>query len=417
MANLYRLARLAAGYSAALIGSKLLVLALNLTLAYNISDIDFGFISISQAYFMAAICVFGLNLQSAFTRYTYEFGAGAVLSAVAHLYVGMLVFALLAGVVIFLILGPDSPFAWFALLPLSGLAASHLASGSAVARVTNNLKAYAAGELLRPGCIFLGMLCFLMAPPILPIGPFFIVALLVSSLLAALVSWKLQENDIATKKKILSYSKVISYVSPLFLMQIVALANGISDKFFLSAWFPLEDVGSYSKSYIVGSSIGMLFDSFSLLWSPYVVANKERYSNLFHSWVRFIYILSWCTAVVLILIAYVFIYFLEIYIGFGKRDLIFLSLLISAAFVVRTGYQVCVPVLSAFDMTPLVAKLAIKSAIVGLIANICLIYLFGAIGAAFATLAAFAVFSIGAYNSVVRIVAIQTGVGTDDRCQ
>lgn len=392
--------QLIVGYSAALITAKLLVLSTNVVLALSLTDLDFGYISLSLSLFIAAVGVFGFNAQAAFTRYTHEYGAGAVLIALVPGYLVMIGLATASGLLTLAILGLDSSFSWFALLPISGLAASHLASASATARATNNLKAYASGEITRPAILLFLILVYLQFTSSFSVGPFFIFALLISSVLGAALSWRLQKSAAKSQIRPISSKKVISYVAPLFVMQMVALANGISDRFFLAAWFSLEEVGVYSKAYLIGSVLGMAFDSLSLLWAPYVVKQRSYYFVELHSWVQKIYVSSWIVAACLVVLAWVAPRILSYEIFFFNTELVRLSLVIAAAFVMRTGYQVCVPVLNAFDMTPAVARLSIISAVIGLLANVILIFFFGGLGAGLATLLAFTVFSAGAYKRV-----------------
>lgn len=399
--------RLIAGYSAALISAKLLALAINFLLAYKLSNADFGYISLAQAIFLGAIGVFGFNAQSAYTRYTYEHGAGAVLRALAPSYGVMLFITPLTSFAILGYFGQDSPFAWFALLPVAGLAASHLASSSAVARSNNDLRAYAVGEIGRPAMVLLALLVFFIGPQIVDIGPFFVGALLFSSLVSAAAGWILQRRAASEMKLAIPTRRVVLYVAPLFVMQLVALANGVSDRFFLATWFTIEDVGLYSKAYLAGSVLGMAFDSISILWAPYVVRQRPVYRDRLHPWVRRLYVSSWLVATCLLVLAWGLPKIGGPVIAYLGADLVTLGLVIAAAFVIRTGYQVCVPVLNAFDMTPLVAKLATLSALTGLVANVCLIYFLGALGAALATMLAFSVFSFGAYKNVFGLLVLQ----------
>ena len=407
MAIFSRPVQLIAGYSAALITAKLLVLSVNIVLALSLTDLQFGYISLSLSLFLAAVGVFGFNAQSAFTRYTHEYGAGAVLNALLPGYLFMVGIASVAGLLALAILGLESTFSWFALLPISGLAASHLASASATARATNNLRAYACGEIIRPGLLLLFILGYFNVTSTVSIGPFFICALFLSSVVGAILSWWLQRTATKVQIRSIASKKVILYVAPLFVMQMVALANGISDRFFLAAWFSLEEVGVYSKAYLTGSVLGMTFDSLSLLWAPYVVKQRSHYFAHLHPWVRKFYITSWLVAACLIVLAWAAPKIFSSQISFFSSELVRLSLVIAAAFVMRTGYQVCVPVLNAFDMTPTVARLAIISAVVGLIANIVLIYFFGGLGAGLATLVAFTVFSAGAYKRVTLLDSVE----------
>lgn len=398
-------ARLVAGYSLALLVTKFLALVTSYLLALRLSNADFGYISLAQALFLAAISISGFNAQAAFVRYSHDYGPGAVLRALAPVYWAALALAVLVGIAIVAVVGFSSPYAWFGVLPLAGLVASHLASASAVARTRNDLRAYAVGEVSRPATLLLAILLFFFMAPTAAIGAFYGVALLASSAVAAMAGWALQWRVVGERRRTLSTPRVVAYVMPLLVMQLVSLANNVSDRFFLAAWLSIEDVGMYGKAYLAGSTLGMLFDSISILWGPYVVKHRGRYAADLHPWVRRLYAGSWLLAAVLLGLAWLAHVLSDRYTRYVSPDMVTVGLMVMAAFVTRIGYQVSVPILSAFDRTPVVARLALASALFGVVANVCLIRLWGVYGAAFATLVAFAVFSVGAYANLRRIAA------------
>jgi O-antigen/teichoic acid export membrane protein len=70
------------------------------------------------------------------------------------------------------------------------------------------------------------------------------------------------------------------------------------------------------------------------------------------------------------------------------------AIIVLSAFMARVGYQIFVPVLSAYDLTGVVAKLSFAGAVSGIVANFALIPFWGGVGAAIATWISFFIFSI-----------------------
>lgn len=404
MRNFIKSIKLIAGYSAILIIAKLLAFFANFVLAASLSSVDFGYISLAQALFMAADGIFGFNAQSAFVRFSYFHGAGAVLRALAPVYAWMLTSAVLTGLAIVTYFGADSLYVWFALIPLGGVAVSHLASSNAIARITNNLAAYALGEISRPGLLLLFVLMFFLISPSMAVGPFYIIALFFSGTVATTVGWASQWHVVREHRADIETSHVVGYIAPLLGGQLVSLANNYGDRFFLAAWMSIEDVGLYGKAYLAGSTFGTLCDSIFILWAPFIVKHREKYAIALHPWVRRLYSWSWIVALCVLSLAWSVSVIGNPLEGYLSTRLVTVGLIVTAAFVLRIGYQVCVPILSAFDRTPTVARLTVVSALVGLIANVCLIHFLGVHGAAFATLMAFAVFATGAYLNVLKLL-------------
>jgi O-antigen/teichoic acid export membrane protein len=173
----------------------------------------------------------------------------------------------------------------------------------------------------------------------------------------------------------------------------MALLNNVGDRYIMSAFVTVEELGKYGKAYLIGSAAGMLIDSVSLLWAPYVVRRVNSFKiDLYPNT-----LLVFGGAIVLslfLLLGAGFIFIHEI--SFFSFDYLFwvMVIIVLSAFMARVGYQVFVPVLSAYDLTGVVAKLSFAGAISGIAANFVLIPFWGGVGAAIATWISFFIFSI-----------------------
>lgn len=391
--------RLVASYSTVLLASKAMVLGASYVFALHLSNEDFGYVALAQAVFLAAISAFGLNAQAAYVRYCHEHGARDVLHALGPAYGLLGALALTAGLGTYLLFDTHPHYRWFALLPAAGFLASHLASLSAVARTTNSLGRYLAAEAGRPAIFLALALLFVIAQPQISPAAFFACALLLATGLALAVSLASLRSSTAPRGG-LSSKIVLRYLLPLVVVQVVALLNNVGDRFFLAAWVPIAELGVYGKAYLIGSTLGMLFDSISVLWGPYVVRHRHQYARNLHPLMR--------RGLALVALMSVALLMLAVWIWASGTDqvagvdaeFVVVAVVVTSAFVARIGYQLCVPVLCAFDRTGVVAKLSMLSAAVGLILNAGLIPWFGMHGAACATWASFLVFSVGAYREV-----------------
>ncbi len=189
---------------------------------------------------------------------------------------------------------------------------------------------------------------------------------------------------------------------PLFLVQIMALANNVGDRYILNLYLPIEAVGQYGKAYLVGSAVGMLFDSLSLLWFPYIVKNREMFFRDIYRRTKFVVLTAFSASFILLIIAgYVYEYQILL-LGF-KAQLVVIGLVVLAAFLARVGYQVYVPILSAYDKTATVAKISLIGAIMALALNFILIPFIGGYGSAIATWLSFFIFSVTSFWTVDKL--------------
>ncbi|ROO33824.1 hypothetical protein BIV08_06435 [Pseudomonas sp. AF76] len=183
------------------------------------------------------------------------------------------------------------------------------------------------------------------------------------------------------------------YLFPLVIVQVMALLNNVGDRYVLSAFVTMDELGKYGKAYLIGSAVGMIIDSFSLLWAPYVVRRVKAFKTSLYPMVTLIFFGATCLSL-LLLVGAGFVFYYKI--SFFSFDHLFwvMAIVVLSAFMVRVGYQIFVPVLSAHDLTGIVAKLSFVGAGGGMIANFALIPFLGGIGAAIATWISFFIFSI-----------------------
>ena len=399
MASFTSRIRLIATYSVVLLASKAMVLAANYILALHLADEAFGYISLAQAGFVTALCVLGLSAQSAYMRYSREHAPKDIFLALRSGYMAMAALAIVASVAIAASFWADPNYIWFSMLPLAGLLASHLVAASAVARVEQNLRAYSMAEALRPLVVLLAAVWFVFARPAASAPAFYTVALLLGSGLA--LAMTLRALRASTKPTTtLPPATVVGFLLPLILMQFVALSNNVSDRYFLAAHVPVAEVGVYGKAYLVGSTIGTFFDSVAVLWEPYVVKHRERYAKHMHQRVRWLLLLILGGATVILTLALWLVSRPDrVFVGLDA-DLVAVAAIIAAAFIVRVGYQICQPVMHAFDRTKAMARIYLIGSIAGLACNALLIPWMGVYGAAIATFVSFLLVTLGAFWAV-----------------
>lgn len=394
MANTYNLLRLVFSYSLVLLLSKGLTLSLNYIVAFSVDDAEFGYFSLAQVFFTTALVLLGFNSSAAYIRYYYSVGVAAVFAALRRIYLLLMALSIFLSLYLFSVFSHDRHFFWFSLLPLCGFLAAHVSSFNAVYRCGNNLVGYAFAELGRPVFVFVSLGVLLWRGGDFSVVSVYLISLCISLFLVVFISSFNFSREIFKKNNlVLSEKRVVLYLFPLFVVQIMALLNNVSDRYILTAFVTVEELGRYSKAYLVGSAAGMLVDSFSLLWAPYVVKRKDSFKSDLHIKVLCVFWGSIFLSISLLFFAaFVFAYKITVL----HLDYIFLtmSVIILSAFTARVGYQIFVPVLSAFDLTGLVARLSAIGAVSGVVVNFILIPFWGGIGAALATFVSFMVFSI-----------------------
>lgn len=393
MAISIKLLRTVARYSFVLLLSKGLTVSASYLLALNVSDKDFGLISLAQAGFATALALLGMNAASGYVRYYYSHGFVPVLLALRRPYLFFALLTSVASLALAFRYQHDSSKIWFSLLPIAGLVASFLTSEGAIFRCANRFAGYAFCELGRPVLVFAVVVAYVLAGRDLPAFPVFVVALLTAVVITFVGSSGMLMSLPRQVSLMLPGRELTAFLFPLVLVQITSLLNNVSDRYFLSAYLPLSQVGMYGKAYLVGSSLGMLFDSVSLLWAPYVMKHRASYFERMHRQAKAGFLLTGSLAVLALLVA-----ILIFNVSFDSerlRKLVVVALIVTAAFLVRIGYQIFVPVLCAFDETKGVARIAAVGAVLGVIANLVLIPLIGIYGAAVATLVSFAATSAG----------------------
>ena len=139
-----------------------------------------------------------------------------------------------------------------------------------------------------------------------------------------------------------------------------------------------SDVGLYSKAYLFGTFIGMGFDVITLLWAPYVQKEKRFISTRIKVINRYA---TWFLVLTFILFFAALSYFDDSYYA--------IVIIITLSFISRVGYQIYIPILTAFDKTAIVAKITIFSALITIFLNLLLIPNYGVVGAAVTTFISF----------------------------
>lgn len=395
MPAFFKLFRRVFGYSAVLLVSKGLTLATSYLVALRVDDTEFGYFTLAQALFLTAVVLFGFNTSAAFIRFFYSAGAVAIYNSLKRLNGLLLLLVFAVSLSLYLVFRDHRYFAWFALLPLSGFLTAQVANFNAVFRCSNDLLGYSAAELGRPLLVFAALLYLLYGGLSISVIPFYLLAMSLSLLFVVIYSGiRLRRSDrVVASSSDLSENIVISYLFPLFLVQVMALLNNVGDRYFLSAFVSVDEIGRYGKAYLIGSTVGMAIDSFSLLWAPYVVKKVDSYKDeLFVKSVVVFGSAVGASFLLLFLASAIYIDKLDFYVF----DYYFcaMSLIVLAAFIVRVGYQIFVPVLNALDLTGMVSKLSFVGAVFGVMANLALIPVIGAMGAAIATWVSFFTFSM-----------------------
>lgn len=389
-----------AGYSAVLLLSKGLTLLSSYLLALNVSDRSFGFISLAQAGFATALALLGINASSGYIRYHYTTGFRSVLTALRIPYIILIALSLISTAIIYLYFRDKGEEVWFAILPLTGIVASWLVSSGAIFRCAGKLIGYALCEAGRPLLVFITVVVYVAFDLRVSAFPYYVVAFFGAVLFIFIIVTRLLSKLPDQPHGHLQPIDLIGYLLPLVFVQITSLLNNVGDRYFLAAFVSVDEIGLYGKAYLLGSSLGMLFDSISILWAPYVMKHKEIYLVKLHGRVKKIFFGSVGLSVLAITAAILATEF--VYQDMRIRKLVIITLIVTGAFLARIGYQVLVPVLCAYDETKAVARVAIFGAGIGVLANCIFIPWIGVYGAAIATLVALASTSAGSFIVIQR---------------
>lgn len=393
MAAIYKKLGLVFGYSSVLLTSKGLTMMVSYLVAFSADNAEFGYFSLAQALFVTAVAFFGFNSSAAYVRYFYSEGVAAIYKALRRIYILSFIVSIFFGLLFcFAFLGHQY-FAWFALLPFSGFLAAHVSSFNAIYRCSNSLLGYAFAELGRPFLVFFLLVFFLWVKFEYSIVAVYLLALCFSLLLVVCFSvFNLRSRLFGKSHSTLSEREVVVYLFPLVMVQFMALFNNVGDRYILSAFVTVDELGKYGKAYLIGSAAGMLIDSMSLLWGPHVVKKIDDFkTDLYPKALLAFGVAIFLSLFLLFIAGFFFIYEISLF----SFDHLFwvMAIIVLSAFMARVGYQIFVPVLSAYDLTGAVAKLSFVGALSGVIANFALIPFFGGLGAAVATWISFFIFS------------------------
>jgi O-antigen/teichoic acid export membrane protein len=374
--------------------SKGLTLLVSYMVAFSVSNTEFGYFSLAQALFVTSVALMGFNSSAAYVRYFYSEGISAIYKALKRIYLLLFVISVLSGLLLYFVFIDHKYFVWFALLPVSGFLAAHIASFNAIYRCSNNFSGYAFAELGRPLLVFLSLTAFLLMEFEFSAVAVYLVVLCSSLLLVVSVSvFHLRSKLFNKSQSSLGEKEVVLYLFPLVMVQLMALLNNVGDRYILSAFVTVEELGKYGKAYLIGSAAGMLIDSFSLLWAPLVVRRIGDFkTDLYPKTLLVFGVANLLSLLLLSGAGFVFVYKNS----FFSFDYLFwvTAIIVLSAFMARVGYQIFVPVLSAYDLTGVVAKLSFAGAVSGIVANFALIPFWGGVGAAIATWISFFIFSI-----------------------
>jgi O-antigen/teichoic acid export membrane protein len=394
MAVIYKKLGSVFSYSTVLLISKGLTLLVSYLVAFAADNTEFGYFSLAQALFVTAVALLGFNSSAAYIRYFYSKGVSSIYRALKRIYLLFFLISISSGLLVYFVFSEHKYYIWYALLPFSGFLASHVASFNAVYRSSGNFLWYAFAELGRPVLVFLSLAAFLWFKFDFSIIAAYLLSLCCAVLLVVVLSFfHLRRVLFSRSLCSLSEKEVTVYLFPLVLVQLMALLNNVGDRYILSAFVTMDELGMYGKAYLIGSAAGMVIDSLSLLWAPHLVRRIGDFKEELYPKVLLVFGGALCLSFLLLVGAGV------VLIGefsFFSFDHIFwvMTIIVLSAFMARVGYQIFVPVLSAYDLTGVVAKLSFAGAVSGIIANIALIPVLGGLGAAIATWISFFIFSM-----------------------
>ncbi|WP_192455699.1 lipopolysaccharide biosynthesis protein [Acinetobacter oleivorans] len=375
--------------------SKALVLLSTYIIALSTTNEIFGYVSLLQASLVVAVTIFGFNLQSGFVRYYYKHHVSHVFNVSKPIIITLFVLAIFSSLCLFYIFYQHKFYVWFSLLPLIGFLNGMVLVFSMLSRSNNKFKLYCISELIRP--IFLILIAVLFLLYSFNIVLFYSVSLLFSLLLTLLICISKREqliyNEIDNKEEPLSTAVFLKYTAPLFFVQGMSLINNVSDRYIMTYFLNISDIGEYGKVYLIGSSFGLFLDSLMLLWTPYVMKNKDGSIRANFQKFQLISILICGISVLLVLAAFLIklpnVSWIHV-----SDNFVTMTIIILAAFSARGGYQILTPIVSAYDKTSWVAKISLISMLIGLVLNLIMIPTMGSLGAAISTFAAFLSYSI-----------------------
>ncbi|OPG69311.1 hypothetical protein B1219_28970 [Pseudomonas ogarae] len=394
MNAIYKNLGLVFGYSSVLLTSKGLTLLVGYLVAFSVDNAEFGYFSLAQAFFVTAVALLGFNSSAAYVRFFYSEGVSAIYNALRRIYFVLFVLSVFLGLLLYFVFLGHPYFVWFALLPFSGFLAAHIASFNAIYRCSNNLPAYAFSELGRPLLVFLSLVIFLWMKFEFSVVAVYLLTLCFSLLLVVFFSvFYLRFKLFEKSQSSLGEREIVVYLFPLVMVQLMALLNNVGDRYIMSIFVTVDEIGKYGKAYLIGSAVGMLIDSFSLLWAPHIVRRIDDFKIDLYPKALLVFGGATFLSLLLLFVAG-FVFFYKI--SFFSFDYLFwvMAIIVLSAFMARVGYQIFVPVLSAYDLTGVVAKLSFAGAVSGIIANFALIPFWGGVGAAIATWISFFIFSI-----------------------
>lgn len=400
MDGVYRVASQVLRYSIVLALSKGLTFVSSYVVAWNVSDTAFGYFSLVQVGFVTAMTVFGFNSQSAYERNFYGAGIQAVALALRRTYLYVTAAAFVVGLGVLMLWWNHPVYRWFAFLPLCGVLGGLGVVFGTIGRCANDIRGYAIAELSRPVVVFCAVLMFVITRSSIPIGVIYVLALLAG--LSLTVVWSAERLWYRLRQpptECLSEREVIRYIAPLVAVQAMAVINNVGDRYILTGFVSIAEIGRYGKAYLVGSSIGMVADSVAMLWGPLVVKRRVEFEKRFWRWTVIVFWSAIFGSLALLLVSGA-IFAIGRTVAGVHSSLVALATIVVAAFVARVGYQVYVPVLNAFDRTGVVARVSLAGTVAGLIVNFALIPVVGIVGAAVATWVAFVCFSLLSFQAV-----------------
>lgn len=376
------------------LSSKALTLLSTYIIAFYTTNELFGYISLMQATLVAAITFFGFNLSSGVIRYYFEKNTVDIFRKILPILIFLFMASIVTSSMTYFYFIDSKYYIWFSFLPIIGFFNGVVLIFSMLARANNKIKLYAISELMRP--IFLISLALIFIFYKFNIIKLFSVTLLFSIVITLLLCYFFR-LDVLNRETILvdgdssfKTKHVIIYTAPLFFVQIMSLINNVSDRFIMTFFLSISEIGLYGKAYLIGSSLGLLFDSLMLLWTPYVIKNKIKIMDCFYKKLILISLLISMISLVIFLITFSFILFNNV----PGNNIIVLSVLIISAFISRIGYQILTPIVNAFDKTSWVAYISFASMVLGLALNLFLIQSLGTVGAAIATFLSFFIYSL-----------------------
>lgn len=387
--------------------SKALVLISTYIIALSTTNEIFGYVSLLQASLVVAVTIFGFNLQSGFVRYYYKHHLTHIFSAAKPIIISLFILAVLSSCILLFVFYSHKFYVWFSLLPIIGFFNGMTLIFSMLSRSNNKFKLYCVSELIRPlFLIFVAILFLLYKFNVVLI---YSISLLCSLLLTLLICSSKREqliySEIDNNEEFLSTSIFLKYTAPLFFVQGMSLINNVSDRYIMTYFLNISDIGEYGKAYLIGSSVGLFLDSLMLLWTPYVMKNRDGAirANFPKFQLFSIYI---CLVSVLLVLASFVIKLPNVSWINVSDSFITMTIIILAAFIARGGYQILTPIVSAYDKTSWVAKISLLSMLIGLMLNIIMIPTMGSLGAAISTFAAFLSYSIFAIYLIRKLKVV-----------